>query len=58
MSKIIGIGTDIVKHARIERIITSPYSKRFLVKVLNPFEISEFEKKNDLKSKTSYLSSR
>jgi phosphopantetheinyl transferase (holo-ACP synthase) len=56
--KIFGIGVDIVKHSRIEKIILSSHSKRFVTKVLNKIEIVEFNSKNDVSSQTAFLASR
>lgn len=49
MSKIIGIGTDIVKISRMSEILNKSYKKRFLEKVLNQTEISKLNSTNSLK---------
>ncbi len=56
--KIFGIGVDIVRHSRIEKIILSNHNKRFVTKVLNEIEILEFNGKNDIASQTAFLASR
>ena len=39
MNKILGIGVDVTKHSRMEKIIIATYAERFFSKVLHPLEI-------------------
>jgi len=55
---IFGIGVDIVKSARMKRILQSSYSERFLHRVLHPKEIIELKNRADIEQKTLYLASR
>jgi holo-[acyl-carrier-protein] synthase len=55
---IIGIGVDLVKNARIHKILTSNYAERFLHKVLHTSELEEINSRTDIASKTNYLASR
>ena len=48
VSKILGIGTDIVEVARMIRILEKPSRDRFLQKVLHTQEINELHKKGDI----------
>lgn len=50
---IYGIGSDIVNIKRIERLLIA-YGNRFINRILSPYEISQFKKKNS----PSYLARR
>eukprot|EP00347_Sterkiella_histriomuscorum_P021998 403332038 len=58
ISKILGVGTDIVEVSRMTNIIQKPSVNRFLQKVLNQVEIAEFNEKDDIALKSQYLASR
>ncbi|EGR28777.1 hypothetical protein IMG5_169130 [Ichthyophthirius multifiliis] len=58
MKGIYGIGTDIVKNIRIQRIIQASIKQRFLNKVLHQIEIDEFNNKTDIQMQVRYLASR
>jgi len=55
---IFGIGVDVVKSARMKRILSSSYAERFLIKVLHPKEITELKGRGDIEQQTLYLASR
>lgn len=52
--QIIGIGTDIVKKARIKKIFNS-FNEKFAAKILTPYEITQYK---IAKNKISYLAKR
>ena len=56
--KISGIGVDLIKNSRMEKIIQGKTCKRFLNKVLNVKEIEEFNDKKNIQQQTNYLASR
>ena len=49
VSRVFGIGTDIVSVQRIEKLINRGpnFEERFLRRVLNPIEIEEYNKKEE-----------
>lgn len=55
---IFGIGVDIVKNARIQKILQSNYAERFLHRVLHPVEIQQIKDKGDIGQQTFFLASR
>ena len=59
MSKIIGVGVDLCKVARIERLCAKGeyYQRRFLTGTFHEIEQAEFEKKED-RMRWQYLASR
>jgi len=55
---IFGLGVDIVKTPRLLKILMSPYSERFLHKVLHINELEEIRSKASIEQKSIYLASR
>jgi holo-[acyl-carrier protein] synthase len=58
MMRISGIGIDLVKIDRIQEILSKPYKKRFLVKVLHPEELEYFEGIKNEEYQAQYVASR
>ena len=60
VSRILGIGTDIVSVKRMQKIIERGvgYEKRFMSKVLHQIEIKEYENIDEINQKSRYLASR
>lgn len=58
MSKIYGIGADIIKNSRMENILLKSYNSRFISRVLHCKEIEILNEKIDIKTKATFLSSR
>lgn len=53
-----GIGVDMVKHVRIEKILRATYRERFTTKVLSSKEKSALEQIESIEKQTEFLASR
>ena len=54
---IIGIGTDITNIDRFEKLYAK-YKDRFISKILTPFELIQFTKRNTMETKIRFLAKR
>lgn len=56
--KVFGVGIDLVKITRIEKILKKNYNQRFLMKVLHPSELAHFNNIKNLEYQADYVASR
>jgi holo-[acyl-carrier protein] synthase len=56
--KIFGIGIDLVKISRMQKILEQSYKQRFLTKVLHPRELEHFKDITNEEYQAQYLASR
>lgn len=56
--KVLGIGIDLVKINRMEKILQQSYKLRFLTKVLHPRELEHFKEINNEEYQAQFLASR
>jgi holo-[acyl-carrier protein] synthase len=56
--KILGIGIDLVKIDRIEKILEKSYKLRFLTKVLHPKELERFQEITNREYQAQFVASR
>ena len=56
--KVLGVGIDLVKIGRIQKILAQSYKFRFLTKVLHPRELEHFQSITNEEYQAQFVASR